>query len=190
MRRSRLTIAGSMGLVGFAAVCFYALKYPSRLLGNLAFSAALAALVLGLVALAIVGARSRPFWKGFSIVGWAYLIASLGMGPDSEMCSGLVTTGLLDLAYDRIVANPESVVMFPRKWKQWTDQASDFPFARGKESSMHSIFSPWAFLQVGHSALTAVFATLGGFLGLALARRRETAEVPPGQPSTRGADHP
>src|SRR4051794_19981172 len=77
MRRPRITIASLLGIVAFVGVAIAALREPTD-----AWDATLLGLtVLVLLASALLAVHRRggggAFWRGFALLGWAYLVASL-----------------------------------------------------------------------------------------------------------------
>jgi hypothetical protein len=77
MRRIRFSIAGLLGLVAFSGAGFAALRAASEPWDSGLFGVTLL-LLLAAILLAVHRTwRTRAFWLGFALYGWAYLVGSL-----------------------------------------------------------------------------------------------------------------
>src|SRR3954469_26027133 len=101
----RVSIAGCMAAVGFLALGSAALTHPSELWASALFTLAVTLLCWASAAATV---RRRPFWVGFAVFGWVYLILSLGLfgAKGTPLASfppppPLITTKLVDLVERR-----------------------------------------------------------------------------------------
>jgi hypothetical protein len=74
MKRLRISISGMMVGVVYLGCGFAALARPTPMWAEAWLSATLA--LLAFAALVAIFAR-RPFWAGFAIVGWGYVVLTL-----------------------------------------------------------------------------------------------------------------
>lgn len=79
MGRARVTIAGLMGAVLVTACGLAALR--SGQLGALRwfYTLTIVILLMAVLAARLACAERRPFWFGFAVFGWAYLVLGLGL---------------------------------------------------------------------------------------------------------------
>jgi hypothetical protein len=179
MRRARGTIAGSMGLIALTAVGLASLRRPSYLTANAVFSLALVIHFAAIVAVLSLRGLARSFWMGFTACGWGYLILSVGPGSESIASPYLLTTTILDIAYQHWFADPSRIPPLLRgqqdnspvisKWKLW-----DWPYNPQVNNKLHNsafyIMTPDPFMRIGHSLFSLAFAFTGGLLGRHFAR--------------------
>jgi hypothetical protein len=102
MGRFRLTVAGLMGLVVYAAAGLAAVKSPTP-----AWAGTMLMLALTALAIATIGAvYRRHFAFGFAVVGWGYLAVVFGPWLDARVGTRLLTTILADRLYLRVEYAP------------------------------------------------------------------------------------
>jgi len=92
MRLPRLSIARLMGFVLVAALGLVGLMRPDPLWASLTFTAAVVVLVAAILNAAFGPGRSRPFWVGFAVAGWLYLVVTFGQSPDGTGPPPLIVT--------------------------------------------------------------------------------------------------
>lgn len=105
--RLRMSMAGMLGVVMYAALILAALRSGSDGWFRATYTATAAALLVAVV----VGRSRGSFWAGFGLVGLAYF--ALGFGPWIAAPAGaegrglnqnLVTSSLIEVASDAILA--------------------------------------------------------------------------------------
>jgi hypothetical protein len=205
MRRLRFSIAGLLGVVLFLAVALAALRastdaWDSGVLG-------LALLIL-LTAVLLTTHRTerRAFWLGFSLFGWAYLVASL----IPTIGSRLPTTKALDFIDSKIPGRERTWVTgvlaytTPFTSTAGTNPVQDFVLSpQGSTLASSSQGGVWLwdtttgkllagpggtthnFICIGHSLLALVLAFIGGHLSSHLYHQGRGASLPsPDDPPT------
>ncbi len=189
MGSTKVTIAGSMALVALAAGGLAALRNPTRLVASLTFSLAVVAIVGAGVAACCRRGKVRAFWGGYAACGGIYLLLSLGPGFEQEVGPHLVTTALVDLAYERVVTAPSRAIDFRTRSNNVREQkitASDvWTSIETGTSPTHVRYSfvtltEYSLHRVAHSLLALAAATAGGLLAVVLSRR----------PDIEAPDHP
>lgn len=190
MIRQRLTIARSMGLVGLAAAGLAALRHPSYFAANAAFSVVVCLLFAATVAArAVTSARGRIYWRSTALAGWGYLALSLGPVLDAATGPHLITTTLIDLAYEHCYKTPYSwpelrdTPAFPsesNKWKLW--DWPDHVIKKDLSNAAFRIMTPEPFYRIGHSFFALLAALAGGHFAVVIARVSAANE--PQSPST------
>src|SRR5215469_5613287 len=81
MGRARVTIAGMMGAVLVTACWLAALRSDKLDALRWFYALTIAILLLAVLAARLARAERRPFWFGFAVFGWAYLLLGLGLRP-------------------------------------------------------------------------------------------------------------
>ncbi len=186
MTHKRLTIARSMGLVGLAASGLAAVRHPSYLAANAAFSLAVGLFFAATVAgWASRNASRRLYWRASALAGWGYLALSLGPVLDASTGPHLITTTLIDLAYEHCYSTPYSwpelrdTPAFPAnsdKWKLW--DWPDHVINKRVSNAAFQIMTPEPFYRIGHSIFSLLAALAGGQLALMIARASATGDEP------------
>ncbi len=188
MRAARFSIGSLLAVIGILAVALAALRNPSYLWANAAFTAALAAVLAAVVSTVFGRGARRAYWLGFALFGGTYLaICSTPVLRDS-VCPRLVTEPMLDMLYPfaapdgaRPIGGIPGMNMTPTPqpspWAAWTapDRSIDFNYRIGSIR----IGSPEAFRQIGHSLAALIVATLGGLF----ARNRYLVFARDGKPA-------
>jgi len=165
MRMTRISIGGVMGIVIFAALAFAALSNSSELLASSLYSLMVTGLLL---TTAVVPFVRRPFWFGFAVFGWAYLIVAFGpMSPRPAPPPNPIPQFLLEAfaEWNPVHAqsgNGESV----RHLLNWQIYSVD---AVGR---MKLITIPIHLMQTFHLLIVMAAASFGGLATVALARVR------------------
>lgn len=167
MRQGRPTIARLLGAVAFSGIVFAGLRSGSNDWFKLIYSLTFATLVH-----AAIAARHRgAFWHGFAIAGWAYFL--VGFGPWIDSPPGRALRGV----------NRNLVTSVVLEIVSGTMSRGDLPavVVGGPPGSTMIFDLRWANRDgIVHSALTILFACLGGSVSRALARR----------PTPEGSDPP
>jgi hypothetical protein len=99
MLRRRFSIGNMLALIAILGVALAALRSPSYLWANAAFTAALAAVVAAVVNTVFGRGARRAYWFGFAIFGGTYLAICSTPGLRESVCPRLVTEALLDVLY-------------------------------------------------------------------------------------------
>ena len=82
-KRLRISISAMLGLVLVAAVEFAALRAGSLLWASLVST--LTGVLLSTSVVCAAMGRERPFWTGFAVFGWSYVVLSiLSISNDNE----------------------------------------------------------------------------------------------------------
>jgi hypothetical protein len=161
MSRFRYSIASLLGLVLFVAVAFAALRQADELWDSAIFSLTVGLLLISVLLAVHRTGRSRAFWLGFAVVGWAYLIVSLIPPVESRL---VTKKGLsyLDSKIPGRDASPKFAVSLltekpsPGSWK---------PSATSED-----------LVRIGHSLLALVLAFVGGQLSRRLFDRERAGQ--------------
>src|SRR5271170_6529415 len=96
----RFSIKAMMFVIGILAVAIAALRTPSLLVANTAFSLALTSLVVAALNVVMSGwGVGRAYWLGFICAGGVYFAVCFVPGLRESICPRLATEALLDLAY-------------------------------------------------------------------------------------------
>jgi hypothetical protein len=99
MRATRVSIGSLLAVIGIFGVALAALRNPSYLWANAAFTTALAAVMAAVVNTVFGRGSRRAYWIGFALFGGIYLsICSMPALRDS-VCPRLVTEAILDVVY-------------------------------------------------------------------------------------------
>lgn len=198
--RFRFSLRQLMALVVFVAIGCAGLVHPSRYLASAIFT--LTVMALFVAVLAAVGRKGprRAFWIGFAIAGWGYFWAAHWADETSyfdiqtrwklQTDGPLLTTKLLRLAHTALHPGPEptgggffSVPGVPiddvgrpisLPLAQYSVQPRPPP--RDYEATLN------AFMRIGHSLWTLLFAYLGGLL------TRHLYDTRPVSPNGRSAE--
>ena len=157
MGRFRISIATMMGVVLLVAVGFAALGNPSPILASTAFALVVLTLLAG-TTVALVG--REPFWVGFAVFGWGWLVLSFGPWSQETPVPRPVMTPLWAELYLRLGLDgeyessprPEASMVFIRLYGRTAPIPVSIPFLQS--------------LQV---LLTLLLACGGGLLGRTIA---------------------
>ncbi len=169
MKGGRLTIAGMLLLCGCTAVAAAALRSPTILWTQIIVTGSLTCLLAAAVA-ALMWRGDRSFAIGFAVVGWAYLLLSLGPWCEEHVGPWLLSTRIADEIHLRWVDSKLSrEVILSESTRPWhiaeSEQFGAFPLARHR--------------RIAHGLFAVAHGVIGGLLGVAFAR--------PGRGPGRGA---
>jgi hypothetical protein len=180
MRRPRITIASLLGVVAFIGVAFAALREPTD-----AWDSALLGLSLVILLASVLLAvhrtdERRTFWLGFTLFGWAYLVASVvppiasrlptyhalvamfEMLPRPEIHweDDLIMTGIR--SFD-VTALAPSTPTTPNRWDVTVfNQPTNSPLANHiKRLVVLPGETVGNFVRIGHSLIALMLAFLG-----------------------------
>ncbi len=112
--RPRLHIGRLIAVIALCGVGLAAFRSPSNLWASTLFTVSAAILVAALLNLAVCRGRSRAYWLGFAVCGWAYFAANFAPWAAESVGPRLVTTALLDILYPSIA--PPSPPPAPGGW--------------------------------------------------------------------------
>jgi hypothetical protein len=99
MRVTRFSIGSLLAVIAIVGVAMAALRNPSYLWANAAFTAALLAVVAAVVNAIVGKGARRAYWLGFALFGGVYLaVCSIPALRDS-VCPHLVTEAIFDMVY-------------------------------------------------------------------------------------------
>jgi hypothetical protein len=116
MKRLRVSISGMMVGVVYLGFAFAALTRPTPLWAEGWLSATL--VLLAFAALVAIFAR-RPFWAGFAIVGWGFIVLTLFPPFDEKFAPRLIIHRLAERHYRTLRFAPTSADQ--TFWVQWND---------------------------------------------------------------------
>jgi hypothetical protein len=167
MRKNRFTIARLLGAIVVLAMIFAGLRSGS----NDWFTLIYTLVFLTLVYSAIVARYRGAFWHGFAIAGWAYFLIGFGpwIGglpapePQQAVNRNIVTSVVLEIVTGimyRVDAAALGDALPP------TDRAS-IMISNLRSANRDGIC---------HSALTILFAWVGGFVSRTVAKRGSDAK--------------
>jgi hypothetical protein len=146
--RHRFTIAGLLVSILFFAIVFAGLRSGSNDWCKLIYSFTFVSLVYAAIAARYRGA----FWYGFAVAGWAYFIVAfgpwIGVRPVSEPVNRSLITSFVHEVVVAVLARSDPP-----------------PFVTGIEDVLQANRE-----GIFHSALTVLFALLGGSVARVLAR--------------------
>jgi hypothetical protein len=165
-----------MAIVGVFALEFAAMRSGSRLAFSAVYTLTALGLLFAVVAAKYGGRDTRAFWFGFAVFGWGYLLLALGpwsnppghdAAEDDRYNTDLLTTGWIDSSLDLVRGNaPEAVNLSA------VDRIEQFAeYTTG----------------VAHLMVTLALAVLGGYVSLALKRRRSPRRSNAGHAGSRSA---
>lgn len=170
MKPRRLTIAGMLGLVALCALGAAALKHPTVLWTQFMLTAALTSLLFATLA-ALLGRGDRSFATGFAVVGWSYMVLSLGPWFDQQVGPWLLSSRVADELYAQLFQDDRNIrpsvareelepwdMRVAEKWQLWR-------FSR--------------FLRISHSLFAIGHGVAGGCAALWL-RRKPKSDGPGG----------
>jgi MFS family permease len=162
MKAGRVTIAGMLILIAFMALGAAALKNPTVLWTQFMLTAALTSLLFAMLA-AIVGRGDRSFAIGFAVVGWSYILLSLGPWFDQQVSPWLLSSRIADELYAQLFQDDRNVrpSVAPEEREPWDMRVAEkwqlWRFAR--------------FLRIAHALSTIGHGVAGGCLAMYLRRR-------------------
>lgn len=152
-----------------AALGLAALRSPTVLWAQVATTTALTVLLVATVG-AMVG-RRRTFWVGFTAFGWSYWFLSQGPWCVFEVRPWLLSTGLLNVAFDRTHAHAAEL--------RGPNRHPGLRLSEPRDEEGERFATDWAhhrpyvrFQRIGH-ALGAILHGLFGGMVAAFLRRRE-----------------
>jgi hypothetical protein len=161
MGRGRFTIARLLIAIVFFGIVLAGLRSGSNDSFKLIYTLTFITLIYSAIAARYRGA----FWHGFAVAGWAYFIVAFGPwigSPPGSFPLHTVNRNIVTSVILEIVSGTMSAI----------DAAS--PGAGGMPNNMIDQLR-WANRDgICHSALTLVFATLGGLVSRRMARRPST----------------
>src|SRR5271155_629244 len=91
MRATRFSIGSLLMVIGILGVALAALRNPSYLWANAAFTAALVAVAAAVVNTVYGRGGRRAYWLGFALFGGTYLSIYSMPALDNSGCTRLVT---------------------------------------------------------------------------------------------------
>lgn len=179
----RFSLVGLLGAVMLCAVAIASLRFANELWACVVFTATVAALSFGCLAL-LCSIASRPLWIGFTLFGWGYLALAFGPWFGQNVGPFLLTTRLLNAVQSSLqtsipvsVASPGSAggggAMMPGNSPGGSMPGGGGP---GMGGPMLSGFGGGGTVLTGPSIETVYrighswFAILAGMVGAALAR--------------------
>ncbi len=164
MKFGRITIGGLLATIAFVALSLAALRSHSLLWVQIVYTMAPASLLIVTIG-AIVG-RHRAIWIGAAVLGWGYWILVFAPGFENSVKPWLLTTRIIDEAFDRLVA-PDII---QQKYPGIVMTALNLRFNRD-EDRIH-------FLHIAQSLAVLVHMVEGAIVGFILNRYRTRSEVP------------
>jgi hypothetical protein len=206
VRPVRFTIATLIAVVAFAAVAIAALREASELWDSSLFSLTFAALLVATLLAVHRTGRSRAFWGGFALFGWAYLISSLIPPVEARL---LTTKGLGYLESKRPGRQVTRGKLYIRKVRlPIEDGGGPAPVTfrtvdviGSQPSTVTALYklksgtflaaqggTPEDFVRIGHSLIALLLAFLGGHASRLLYGRsedcRDSENLNPPMPSS------
>lgn len=158
MKNIRFSLMFLFGQVVLVATVLAAMRSPSRLWANAHFSLAFFLICLSILNSYRTTSRRRAYWVGFSLFGSAYFIAIFFPWLSYHVGQFLVTTDALDQIQPLIDStySPDSppMLLVPNTFDSYL-------YVPPLSSPIQ--ISP--FHVIGHSFLTIIFASAGGFIG-------------------------
>ena len=169
MKTGRVTIAGLLALIAACAVGAAALKNPTVLWAQFMLTLALTSLLFATLA-AIVGRTERSFAIGFAVIGWSYMLLSLGPWFGQHWGPWLLSSRVADESYVRLFEDDQ---------KRWP---TIVPGDLDRGDMMAGNRYQWRFaryLLIAHSLFAIGHGVTGGCVALWL-RRKPTSDGPGG----------
>jgi hypothetical protein len=209
MRRSRITIASLLGIVAFVGVAFAALHDPTDTWDAILLGLTLLLLLASVLLAVHRSGALRAFWQGFSLFGWAYLLASVI--PPIE--SRLPTTKALVLGRD-MMSRPEDAedyLTFTRPAangvnpgasaspattsppNKWDVVVFNYPGTSAPTNYIRRLIvlpgeTDGNFVRIGHSLFAMAFALLGGMISRRLCPGPGITKRPPSMATAGGSE--
>lgn len=177
MRYLRHSIRTLTFAVAVVALGTAALRSATELWASAMFT-----LTLAILATAILGALfhrgNRPFWTGFALFGWGYLVLAIGPWFTSEIQPQLVSSTVLNLLYVRLHSTSAEKAYVVKRQVASSPAPTTFPWAStGGSSVTYTTVRPpgrsvrTSFLRIGHSLFALLAALLGGVIARFFANR-------------------
>ena len=152
LRAFQFTLMSLFGLTVLVALACTALLNATPLWASTWFSLTIFVLLLGTLAAIFRQGSRRPFWIGFGLFGWVYLLLAFEPWADQDLAPALLSThGIAWL--ESSLGNEEGQAVVNNV------------IVTG---SSHSMIRLWKFsnpfLQIGHSVFALLFGLFGGMV--------------------------
>jgi hypothetical protein len=212
MPNLRISLAGSLGIVAVIAMGLAGMVSASSLWTTAAATVTLALLLTAVLAARVLDGVDRAFWVGFAFFGWSYLILVnwdwVGGQFGHDLTAGLSKVAeavFPDVPYTAVPPTPAipppvpSASLVPGQGSRTGTATPAAPAVLPRPGSAVSAVIDVVqerqnrqiklgnFVQIGRMFLSLAFGLLGGWIGQALAGRREAAVNAPG-PAPSGRD--
>lgn len=179
----RISLRQLMLAIGFLSIGLTGLVYASIWWASSLLTVCLIVLTASLLARHYGTADQRPFWSGFAIFGWGYLLLVFAPVADVHIGQRLITTKVLALLQPVLQRTeiPDWEGGFPSSEYALAEPRTQFVVT---ESDTYRVSPPqWDhFQQVGHVICTLLLSALGGFLARSCHARGAAADQPGGMP--------
>jgi len=179
-RPPRWRLSALMALIVGIGLALAALRSPSGLAQNLAFTTFAAAITWAMLAAAVGPRRRQPFWAGFALFGWAYLLAAFGQFDVRLLTYGsnpagayLPSSRLFGELYPIVHPEPADPNAMIDAWNPGYHRPGPLAARYLHDLNRHY------FVQTGH-ALSGLLAGLAGGLIAARAGRTDDRTPDPG----------
>jgi hypothetical protein len=162
----RVTISGLMIFILACGVGAAALANPTSVWDSIVFTATLLILTAS-IPLAVY--RNRPFWLGFAVFGWSYLLAGLIPRVEARLLTTEALTRLDSLAasgraeVQLMVSSGGDHLVHGGQVRLW-DARTGMLLPPGGAASAH-------FVQIGHGLFALLAGLAGGIMVSRLERR-------------------
>ncbi len=196
----RLSIAAGMVMIAIIATGMAALRHPNRVSVNATISLAIGAVVVAVLVATGPAGTMRTFARGFAISAGTYLTLAIGPGLETRIGHDLITTPLIDFAYERTNLKPgmrpwnfrapsdqsflpsmRSRVVYGAPYEYWCGDTLR-PDFDGAEAVV--LVEARSFFQVAHSLIGVLLGIAGGVFCLGLARTSRDRNRPSSTPAT------
>src|SRR5262245_46740229 len=189
MPRFRISLATLLGLIALIALGLAGMTSGSRLWTAVAATLTLAVLLTAILAAFLLAGSERPFWVGFALFGWTYLLLVNWDWIGGQFGHDL-TASLSDIAESLVPEVGVTAPPFPASGPSSPTSAlwmSRQPTA----NPARPVFTPVELVrqrqikignlvQISRMVLSLLFAWLGGSIARALAERRAARSGAPG----------
>ena len=152
LRAFQFTLTSLFGLTVLVALACTALLNATPLWASTWFSLTVFVLLLGTLAAIFHQGSRRPFWIGFGLFGWVYLLLAFEPWADQDLTPALLSTHGIARLDSSLENEGEPVVI-----------KNVISFTTHSRIRLWTLSNP-SFMQIGHSVFALLFGLFGGMV--------------------------